>query len=399
MKDKLMKMLTDKEAQRSQLVEKSKTSQDVNELRSISTNLDGLNAEIKELREMLTSLEGSGFRPMGSYGMNPEGEQREEGKDSEDIYSSLEYRQAFKDYVTKNKPIPDQFKASRAEPATVLADIGAVIPTTIMNRVIEESKAYGMILSRVTQSNYVGGVEIPISELRPTATWINETTPSNDKKMDFSDKITFGYHLLECRVSLGLISATVSLPIFEQTIIKNIKEAMIIAQENAIINGSGNGQPKGILMETIASERQLSLDGTEIKTVEGWAKAEAALPLAYEGNSVYIMAKSTWEKYLNGATDTSGQKLGFISISDNQKRILNGREVILTDYIKGYDTATTGDVVAVIVDLENYFLNSNMTMSYKRYFDEDNNKYVHKAIAIVDGKMADKNGLILIKKG
>jgi excinuclease ABC subunit A len=47
------------------------------------------------------------------------------------------------------------------------------------------------------------------------------------------------------------------------------------------------------------------------------------------------MAKSTWEKYINGATDANGQKLGMTGIDTKLKRYLNGREVVLVDYIKG----------------------------------------------------------------
>lgn len=73
------------------------------------------------------------------------------------------------------------------------------------------------------------------------------------------------------------------------------------------------------------------------------------------------------------------------------------------------DAAKAGDIVGALVNLEEYLLNSNLAMYYKKWFDEDTNKWKHKALMIADGQMAigkDSNnklvgagGLVYIKKG
>ncbi len=422
MKEKLLKLIQEKEAKKTELAAQAEKTKDVIELKAIKEYIATLNEDIANLKTLLSEAEGNGnaqppangdeearnkletrqattptggINILGTYNLNNQGTGNEQ---VDDVFATTEYRQAFKDYVLKGTQIPDKYREKRDAEFTVVGDIGAVIPTTVMQKVVEEALASGMILPKVTQTAFQGGVEIPVSDIKPTATWITEESPSEEQKKTVKNKIMFAYHMLECRVSLGLLSATVSLPIFESTIIKNIKEAMIIAIETSIINGSGSGKPKGILKETIKSDRIISFDEAEIGTVSGWAKVEAAVPLSYESGAVYMMAKSTWEKYLNGATDSNGQKLGFVTISENQQRKLNGRDVILTDYIKGFDKATTGDIFATLVKLDEYILNSNLNMSYKKYYDEDFNKWVHKSIMIVDGKMADTNGMIFIKK-
>lgn len=435
-KKKLEKLIQKKEALKKELAKKAESTEDVNELKALEAQIKALNSDIAELNEAIADGGGDGasgdgdgasddgdgtsagggesrsnlgarnstlplgtLNPLGTYSMN---QAQNQNTDPEDVFSTTEYRQAFRNYVVDGTPIPDKYRAHREQRAaefTMVSDIGAVIPTTIVQKVIEEALSYGMILPRVTQTSFQGGVEIPVSDIKPVAVWITEDTPSETQKKPIKDKIVFAYHMLECRVSLGLLTATVSLPIFENTIIKNIKEAMIIALETGIISGSGSGQPKGILKEIIKAERTVSLDDTEISTVKGWAKVEAAVPLAYESGSVYLMAKATWESHLNGAVDTTGQKLGLVSISENQRRVLNGREVVLTDYITSYDKAASGDIFAVLINLGDYALNSNMSMSYKKYFNEDTNKWVHKSIMIADGKMADKHGMVFITKG
>ena len=42
----------------------------------------------------------------------------------------------------------------------------------------------------------------------------------------------------------------------------------------------------------------------------------------------------------------------------------------------------------MLVDLSQYMLNSNLAMYYKKYFNEDTNKWVHKSLMIADGQMA-----------
>ena len=57
MKDKFLKMLRAKEAKKAELQTRSKTTEDIKELRSINDELTALNAEIEELRGMIADCE------------------------------------------------------------------------------------------------------------------------------------------------------------------------------------------------------------------------------------------------------------------------------------------------------------------------------------------------------
>ena len=59
MKDKLLKLIRAKEEARAALVAKSEKSEDVAELRSIQTQIDGINADIAEARGLLSDLEAA----------------------------------------------------------------------------------------------------------------------------------------------------------------------------------------------------------------------------------------------------------------------------------------------------------------------------------------------------
>ena len=388
--------------QRKDLMDQASKATTNEELDKIEVELRKLDLQIKGFEE---SGSQSGFNPIATFSNNvPNTRNRDD-----DIYSSVEYRNAFKDYIVKGTPIPEKFKPEERSEITLASDIAAVIPTTILNKVIEDMTVEGKIIPRITQSAYQGGVDIPISELNISASWLNDGTVSEEQKAKMSAKISFSYHMLEARVSVSLLSQTVSLAVFESTIVKQIKKAMTRAIEAAIISGTGSGQPLGITKyDDLPAEQIVEMNDTTVGTVAAWADVEAKIPEAYEDRAIYLMSKATWEKYLNGMTDSNGQRIGLGKINEKGQKILNGREVLTVDNLPSFMTASDGDIFAVVCDLEQYYLNSNLAMYYKKYYEEDKNKWVHKAIMIADGKMAlGKNssgkyvgakGLIYVKK-
>lgn len=428
-KAKLLKLINSKSAKRDAMITRSEASESIAEVRSLVTEIEEANTEITELRSLYDSMpddtEGwqdpeqrssnqtgtpgpTGFNPLATFNQNSQ----EKRSDSEDVFGTLEYRQAFRDYVVNGTPIPAEFNNSeaRADALTTVGDVAAVIPTTIMNKVIEDITVEGKILNRVTQTSYSGGVSIPISEINPEATWLaDEETVSNEQKAKMEAKIQFGYHVLEAKVAIGLLSATVALPVFENIVIKQLKKAMIKALETAIVRGTGNGQPSGFTKVEVPNSQVIEFTKDNIGTVSKWAEVEGTIPEAVEDEVIYLMSKPTWEKYLNGMTDTLGQRIGLGKINEKGQKILNGREVLTVDKMSSFDTAVAGDTFGAVINLSQYMLNSNLNMYYKKYFNEDKNKWIHKALMIADGKMAvgkdstnklvGAEGLIFLKKG
>ncbi len=428
----LEKLLEEAKERRKALYESIKAAATNQELDKIELDIRKEDITIRNLEEKIRTLNNKGgeedgdgepaarsldegvpkggFNPLATYRKNNQTSQVE-NDDEADVYASLEYRKAFKNYVVNGTPIPAEFIEKRTDSLTMVGDVAAVIPTTIMNRVIEDLTVEGKILSRITQTSFQGGVEIPISEVNPTATWLeSEDKTSDEQKASMKAKITFSYHVLEAKIAIGLLTSTVSLQVFEATIVKNLKKAMIRALEAAIVSGTGSGQPKGFTTYDLPAKQVVTMTPTEMGTVKGWAKPEAAIDEAHDGDPlVYAMNKTTWDTYINSMVDSNGQKIGLGRIDEKGRKVLNGREVFITDRLPGMDAAKAGDIVGALVNLEEYLLNSNLAMYYKKWFDEDTNKWKHKALMIADGQMAigkDSNnklvgagGLVYIKKG
>lgn len=418
----LLKLLKEAREKREELSQSIRSAESIEALDKLELELRKVDREIKDLETKIAEEEAAkrskaDETPVGE--LNPittfrkAAEPKVENED-EDIFASMEYRKAFKDYVMNGTPIPEEFRAEAkvndATKMTVVGNVGAVIPTTIMNRVIEDLTVEGKILNRVEQTSYQGGVEIRLADINPTATWLtSEENVSEEQKAEMNATISFSYHVLEAKVAMGLLTATVSLPIFESTVVNQLKKAMIRTIEEAIVRGTGTGQPKGFLTydADLPAEQKLTFAAKDMGSFASWTRVEEAIPEVYETNGVYLMNKKTWEKYLNGMVDSAGQRIGLAKINEKGQKILNGRQVITTDSLPSFDMAKSGDIFAVVINLNDYMLNSNLSMYYKKYFSEDTNKWVHKSLMIVDGKMkmgkvgnklVGSKGLLYLKK-
>jgi HK97 family phage major capsid protein len=320
-----------------------------------------------------------------------------ENLDKTDVYASVEYRKAFMNNVLNGVPIPAKFM--NTDESTTTPDVGTVIPTTILEKIVEKLEATGMILPLVTRTAYKGGLAIPTSTVKPVATWTAEGSGS-DKQKKTTGSITFNYFRLRCAVSVSFEVSVVTLGVFETTIINNIAEAMTKALEQAIISGTGVGQPKGILAETIVEGQNVDILAAEDPDYVTLLDAEAALPLAYESGAVWCMTKKTFMKFL-GMTDGQGQPIARVNygIAGRPERSLLGRTVVLNDYMTSLGATITEDtVVAFLFNFRDYVLNTNYNITVKRYEDNDTDDQVTKAIMLVDGKVVDKNSLVTVTK-
>lgn len=313
---------------------------------------------------------------------------------SDNLLNSVEYRQAFMNHVVRGAAIPAEFTNSDSNTKT--GDVGALIPTTVLEKIIEKLEATGMILPLVTRTAYKGGVSIPTSSVKPVATWVAQGAGSDKQKRDTSGTITFAYHKLRCAISVSFETDLMALSIFETTLINNITEAMTKALEQAIISGSGSGQPKGILTETVNEGQEIKASTLSYDTL---VNAEAALPLEYEDGAVHCMTKKTFMAYI-GIKDSNGQPIARVNygIGGKPERTLLGRPVILCNYLKSFDTAETGEVFHFLFNFKDYVLNTNYNMGLKKYEDNDTDDMVTKAIMIADGKVVIKDSLVTIKK-
>lgn len=314
----------------------------------------------------------------------------------DDLYNSIEYRNAFMNHVLKGVSIPTSFQNANANTKTT--DAGSVIPTTVMEKIIEKIEAVGMIYNLVTKTAYKGGLTIPTSSVKPVASWVAEGAGS-DKQKKTTGSITFAYHKLRCAISVSLEVDTMALSVFESTFIANVSQAMVKALEQSIVSGTGTGQPKGFLTETPVAGQSVEIPEGTALTYAKLVECEAALPLAYENDAVWFMTKKTFMAFV-GMTDTDGQPIARVNygIAGKPERSLLGRTVVLNDYMASFTTTVTADtIVAALFNPKDYVLNTNLNITIKKYEDNDTDDQVTKAVMLVDGKVVDVNSLVTLK--
>lgn len=309
--------------------------------------------------------------------------------------SSIEYRKAFMEYIQRGTQ--NDILEKRADAYTSTTTAATVIPTTVLNEIIRVSKITGNILPKVRKLNVKGGLDIPTISAIPTASWITEDTTSDRKSLS-TGKVSFSYYGLEVKIAQSLLSEYTSIEAFEAEFVLLAVEAMTNAKEIAIFNGTGSGQPTGILKTTGVNET--SLTSANFVKYDKLVEAVGKLPVGYRAGAEFAMASSTWDKIV-GMVDTNGQPVARVNYGLGETtRSLFGYPVNLVeeDRIKGIDTATADtDYIVVLGQFNKYAINSNGNLGVYKYRDEDKNQDVTKALEFLDGKVLDANAFLRIK--
>lgn len=415
------------EAKKADLAQRAMDSQDANEVRAINEQLQEIADDLQDIKDEIQAIvdeenadnagaderaqvpanaEMRGVNPLASF---PQGTQ---ARTSEAPFSSVEYRQAFKAYAQRGVEIPADVMTRAAGEAgtTVSADLGVIIPQTIMNEFIKDvQKVYGHVYSKVRKLNVKGGVSFPVSKLKASFKWVGATEGASEKVKagDVKDKVSFGYNLGEIRIATSLVAQTVSLESFEQEIVKLMLEAYLEAMDKGIVAGSGNNELLGITKDTRVTSNTpniIEMNETEFGDWTAWRKnVFAKVPLSKRGQCEFMFPASTVETYLMSMKDAANRpvfKEAAEITMDNTSGSFFGRPVSLVepDVIEDFATADAGDVVGILWVPSDYAINSNLAFGMKRYFDEDTNEWINKGLTIVDGKILDVSGCFLIKK-
>ena len=426
-KKALEKRLARLQAKKQTLASRAQASQDVNEVRSLNEQIEDVNAEIEETNEELAAINEeersaaqNPAQPVETREAVPTGAQMVNGgvsasfgmgasnaqtRESVEPTATMEYRQAFMRYVQTGEPMPAELRAGNA---INTQDAGWAIPITIMREVINTvRKVYGNLYSKVRKLNVQGGVEFPIGALKASFKWISESTVSPRQKLDKVGKVSFMYNTAEIRIAQTFLASILSIDAFEQKITEVIAIAYLEAMDQGIVNGTGEGQMLGIVNDTRVTN-YVEMTASEFSSWTAWRKKFfAKLPLGYRTGE-FIFPLATVDAYLETMADSNNnpvfrQATG-LEVNDGDATDPNGRffgraiSLVEPEVIKDFDTASDGEVVGIYWQPNEYAINENWGFTMRRYFDEETNEWVDKALTVVDGKVLNPSGFWLIKK-
>ena len=396
MQNFLNQLIERKNAEMEELKQRSDASEDLAEVRAIGEQLEALKREKEEAEAKLAELDKEEIEEVVAEEVQLEEAQEERAVMPEGLElrnanviasfggndtmenNNLEYRNAFMEFVLRGTAIPMELRDN-----TNTTNAASVIPTQLVNQIIEKFDNVGMILPLITKTSYAAGVEVPTSTVKPVASWVAEGAGS-DRQSKATGKIVFAYYKLRCEISMSMEVGAMALAAFEAKFVENVAKAMTYAIENAVINGTGVGQPKGILTEGgVALETAGALAYGDLCAVEG------NIPVEYEVGAKYCMNKKTFAKVL-AMCDEAGQPIARVNygIGGSPERTILGRDVVISPYV--------ADDKLFTYDFSDYILNTVYDMGISKKQDWDTEDLLTKAVMSVDGKPVDAGSLVVL---
>lgn len=432
-KERLNARLLRLQAKKNQLNERCNASTDAAEVRSMTEELNDLNADIADVQADIADVEAEeraaaqadtaekrATPPAGAVMVNPvsvtgtvlSSTQTPDARNA-DPFATMEYRRAFMEYAQRGTPIPANLVQRDGIPANTNT-LGATIPTTILNEFINEIRVrYGNLYNKVRKLNIKGNLRVPIAQLQATFKWVTESTVApRENAGNIENYVEFGANMAEIRAAQTLLSSIVTIDLFEREVVRVMLIAYLKAMETGIVKGTGNGQMLGILNDTRVTGQAghtITMTAADMSNWTAWRKKFfAKLPLGYRQGE-FIFPLSTVESYLETMADNNNnpifrQATG-LEVNDgdavNPNGTFFGRGISLVepDIIADFDTASSGDVVGIFWQPEEYAINTNMEFFMSRYLDQERNEWVNKMLTVVDGKVLNPCGYYLIVKG
>lgn len=430
----IAKRLEELGKKRDDIEKRVQASESIDEVRALGAQLEDIKRQIAERQEELSAIVDEAKRsaepPASAQPVNAGivasfGASAPAARADENILESKEYRTAFMRYFQRGIPIPDEMRArvaavmadslpthQRAGDAINTGNTGAVIPVTVMREVINTiRKRYGNLYSKVTKLAVPGAVEFPVGELQASFSWITETTVSPEQEIGSVASISFNYYTAELRIAQTFLSSILSIDAFEAKVGEVIAVAYLKAMDTGIVKGTGVGQMTGILSDarvTGAAGHTISMSAADISNWQAWRKKFfAKLPLGYRSGE-FIFNLSTVDSYLETMADANNnpifrQATG-LEVNDGDAYDPNGRffgrriSLVEPDILPDFDSASSSDIIGIFWQPEEYAINENYGFMMRRYYDEDRNKWITKALTVVDGKLLNPNGIYLIAK-
>lgn len=276
---------------------------------------DGLMVEIDELKEKiereerLAALEIEVRASVSEPVRPPVGEQRDNGDDEAE-------RRAFFAYLRG-----EEFDRR----ALTVGNHGAILPTSIYNRVIEGLKAYGGL--RATRAtvlpNVVGAVNVPVSNDTNKGHRVNagDATAVDPSTFQVKELRVYDYTSDVVCVDRRLLEGSPAA--IERYIVNLLVDRIAKITNEEFTTGTGSNMPEGIL--TAAGEGLVGQSATSI-TAEELIAFFHSVPAQFRANAEWMMHDATLAKVRMLKNPANNEAL-----YNDRDNTLMGRRVVIND--------------------------------------------------------------------
>lgn len=426
-KKKLLEMIAKKEERKAELGKKANTTEDVKELRSINVELETINGEIAELREIVNAMSDEDPAPAGGSAEQPDARSQQQqiiqpnplearqiigsfaqpaagqppvqvrSQDFEkmergELFGTPEYRSAY----LKSLQGKQLSEVEQRALTTAVGSGGAAVPTTTYNLIIEKLRQTSVLFPMISDTYIPGNVVLPVANARTAAVWSDEAVEGTIGDDTIAGVSLAGYTLAKyAKISAAALAMTVDA--FEAYIVDQIGQQLAIAVENAILNGLGptpgggnKPQPTGIL-NGVTWDATNSKEYATTISYDDLVDLRALLKTPYRPLACFCM-NSNMEAQLFKIKDTQARPI-FTQAPQNgfEPRILN-MPYRVDDYMPD-------DTILLCVP-KYYYMNfsQNPVIESSKEAGFTSASTIYRGILIADGKPALSEAFVKLSK-
>jgi len=311
-----------------------------------------------------------------------------EGMERDEILSTPEYRSAYLKRL-QGKPLTEVEERALT---TAAGSAGAAVPTQTLNMIIDKLRQTSALFPRINVSYVPGNLSLVVADAKNAAAWKAEGsdgTPADDTVVEVN---LTGYELIKL-VEISAAAQAMTIDAFEAYIAAEIGRQMAIAVENAILNGTGSGQPTGILTGvTWDSTNSLTWPAGNSVDYDTLVDGLALLPTMYHQNAVFVMNRSMLFSGVRKIKTQDGQPIFTYNPQDPARNSILGYPVIVDDYMPD-DTILLGD-------FSYYYWNFSQApqIEVSREAAFKSGKVVYRGLAVADGKPALSEAFVKLEE-
>jgi len=328
---------------------------DIPELEDLDKRLDELLSEEEELRKKLDTAD----KIMKGTAEYKEVPKPGEVKKVANIYDTEEYRTAFLSRLM-GKPAEKRTDTTPTDttPQSLYFDsgdagAGAVIPTQTANVLFDKMVSIAPMLNEINLLRVAGNLKFAIP---PERGIVGVHTELEEVAMTAGawTEVTLGGYEYVSVFRISKTVATMSINAFEGWLTDMLAADLAVAIENAIINGDGDGEPKGLASipwEATAGSQVVPFSGTAGELLfDDVMDALGKLPQRYHSNAKWLMNNKTFYTQVAKVRDNNNTPIYVADMQAGSGFRIMGLPVILSDLMAD-DEIYLGDFTKIVGNL------------------------------------------------
>lgn len=369
-----------------------------------NADIEALNIELKGIKEARENLELRGNMSQNLNIITGMSTQKQAEKTfGDDVLDTPEYRSAFFKNLLGH-PMNSSEKAAfeaagmafekRADAFTASSDAIAVLPTQTLNEVISKARTIGGLLAECRAFALPTKISIPIGTPSNKAEWHVEGKEVAAEKAVPASVMFDGYEIIKI-FSMSAKAKKMSIAAFEAYLVQELTDCVMECIEDALINGTGEGQGTGLLTGIEWKDGMNSLTIASNKSIEykDVVKCVAMLKRGYSAGAKWAMNNATLYNDFYGMTDGNNRPIFIADPKSESIGKILGFEVVIDDNIPE-DTVFFGNYSKYL----GYNMPEGIAIETSRESSFKKGLIDYRALAIADCKPIIKEAFIRITK-